>query len=118
MNKSGFAKYFHRTMLLLATYIAVLAFTGYSGNSTVVGTARQATSPRTRSPINNDWRFTKRDPPNNQTSLPYGTVKSWILPAGNDFLMDPTKRAKRPEGNPGADVAYITASYDDTSWQK
>jgi len=68
--------------------------------------------------INNDWRFIRGDPPNNSTSLLYSTVKSWILPTGNDFLKNPAKRSRRPEGNLGDGVDCIAAGYDDTSWQK
>ncbi len=91
-------------------FILALTFTGHSGGS--------ATAPRTRLLINNDWRFTKGDPPGADTSLQYNAVKAWILPAGNDFLKDPRKRAQRPEGNPGDNVPYAAAGYDDTSWRK
>ncbi len=92
-----------------------MAFTGYSGNSTAIGAA----SPRTRLLINDDWRFTKGDPQNNHTSLLlYSAVKSWVLPAGNGFLKDPSRRAKRPEGNLGDDMAYIAPEFDDSSWRR
>ena len=112
----------------LATCLIALAFTTYSGTSNIQGAAAQTPSPRTRLLLNDEWRFTKGDTPNNTTSLLYnvlpqsaastGVVKSWILPTGNDFLKDPNKRLTRPDGNLGDDVAYAAAGYDDASWQR
>jgi beta-galactosidase len=97
---------------LLATCFLALMGTVHSSVSTDVG------SQRTRVLINDDWRFIKGDHQNNNVSLLYAVVQSWILPTGNDFLKDPAKRAKRPEGNLGDDVTYVASGYDDTSWQK
>ena len=117
--------YYSQAILLISACVLALAFAGHC----------EAASARTRLLINNDWRFTKGDPPNNTGSLLYdirpqpgrgsvsaelspAAVKSWILPTGNDFVQDPNKRANRPGGNPGDGVAYISAAYDDSSWQK
>lgn len=97
-------------MRWLAAFILALVFTGNSGNS--------AALLRTRTLIIDDWRFAKGDPPDKRTSLHYDAVKSWVLPAGNDFVADPAKRAKRPDGNPIDDVAYSTTNFDDSSWRK
>jgi beta-galactosidase len=75
------------------------------------------TAPRARLRLNEDWRFTRGDPPANTTSLAYADVKAWILPTGNGFVEDAAKRSQRPDGNLGGDVAYTAADYDDTSWQ-
>src|SRR5215510_15804565 len=81
---------------------------------------------RERILIDDDWRFTKDDPPGSTVSLLYDVrpqrtagrgpgaetaraaegpasniMKSWILPSGNDFLKDAQNAAKRPEGNLG-----------------
>ena len=40
------------------------------------------------------------------------------MPTGNSFLKDPQKRSKRPDTNPGDDVPYVAAGYNDASWQK
>jgi beta-galactosidase len=112
MNRLYFRKYHYCAILSLGACLLSLLFTGYSGS------ARKSIPPRTRISINEDWRFTKGDPPNNPTALLYDAVKSWILPAGNDFLKDPAKRAKRPDGNPGDGIACIAAGYDDSSWQQ
>jgi beta-galactosidase len=77
-----------------------------------------AASPQARLLINDDWRFTKGDSSDIKTSLAYTDVKSWLLPAGNDFVKDPAKRAKRPETNLDNAAAYAAADYDDASWRK
>jgi beta-galactosidase len=98
--------------VVLAACLLSLMFSGYSG------VAQPSASPRTRLLINDDWRFTREDTPNIQANLLYTVMKSWLLPAGNDFLKDPGKKTKRPEGNPGDGVPCIAAGFDDTSWQK
>jgi beta-galactosidase len=97
-------------MRKIAAGFLVLLFIGYVDAS--------AASPRTRLLINDDWRFAKGDPPSIKTSLHYSTVKSWLLPAGNSFRSDSTKRVERPDGNPGGDVAYAAPDFDDSSWRK
>ena len=108
---------YHCTIFSLATSLLVFAFAGYSGAFTAFGAAPQIASPRTRLSINHDWRFIKGDPPNIKTNLHYDAVKPWILPAGNNFLMDPARRAKRPDGNLGEDVPYTMKDFNDSSWR-
>lgn len=43
-------------------------------------------------------------------------LKPWILPSGNRFIKDPSKRFVRPDGHPGEDVAYVQNSFDDSGW--
>jgi beta-galactosidase len=133
------------SFLILATAIGVFALSAWSGTSTETGTSTQGASfrkapqsGRERLLIDNDWRFTKGDPPGATTSLLYDVraasgrrgnaetapavggsaiVKPWVLPTGNDFLNDVGRRAVRPNGNPGEGVAYIASSFDDRSWQ-
>jgi beta-galactosidase len=104
--------YRYHGIMLLAACLAVLAFGEYYGTSAEAGA-------RLQSLINDDWCFAKGDPSNNTTSLlDAAVVKSWMLPTGNNFLKDPVKWAKRPEGNVGEDVAYTATEFDDSSWQK
>ncbi len=44
-------------------------------------------------------------------------LKPWILPTGNPFIKDASRRYPRPEGNPGGDVAYVQSDFDDSHWQ-
>jgi hypothetical protein len=76
-------------MRLLAACLLALAFTGYFDASSIIGATGQTASPRTRLPINNDWRFTKGDPPESKTNLAYN--------AG--FFLN-GEHIKRPGGSP------------------
>jgi beta-galactosidase len=44
-------------------------------------------------------------------------LKPWILPTGNRFIKEPAKRFARPDGNPGGEVPYVQASFDDSGWR-
>lgn len=44
-------------------------------------------------------------------------LKPWILPTGNAFIKDPSKRYKRPEGNPGSNFPFVQHNFDDSSWK-
>ncbi|MBN1953280.1 MAG: DUF4982 domain-containing protein [Bacteroidales bacterium] len=43
-------------------------------------------------------------------------LKPWIMPTGNDFIMDPAKQYLRPEGDPGSDFPFVQAAFNDSSW--
>ena len=139
MRALSFEKKLSCFTMLIVVFLAVFEFMQYSETPVLFGAATQTTSLRTRQGINEDWRFTKGDPPNSTTRLLYDVrpapaggsaasegapsgsadvLKPWILPTGNNFLRDPSKRVKRPAGNPGADVAYAAADYDDSGWRK
>ncbi len=44
-------------------------------------------------------------------------LKSWILPSGNDFIRDESKRYVRPDGNPGSNFPFVKSNFDDSSWK-
>lgn len=44
-------------------------------------------------------------------------LKPWILPTGNEFIADATKRYVRPTGDPGSDFPFVQAAFDDSGWQ-
>jgi beta-galactosidase len=75
-------------------------------------------SPRSRTLLDQDWRFRKGDP-SGTTSLGYAssTVKAFVLPTGNPFLKNAQDRATRPSGNLGDGVTFIGETFDDSSWQ-
>ena len=103
---------------------------------------------RERVSIGNGWRFTRGDPAGLTTDLRYDVrppiedtgdgkvadarpdaavqvadgnaqvLKPWILPSANPFIKDPAKRHVRPAGNPGGDVSYVQANYDDSGWAR
>ncbi|WP_368565253.1 beta-galactosidase GalB [Pseudoxanthomonas sp. UTMC 1351] len=104
-------------------------------------------APRERLSINAGWRFHAGDPVGITTVLDYdvrpkvvrsedgkdadarpeeaekiaarseAVLKPWILPTGNAFIKDPARRHTRPAGDPGSDVAFVKASFDDSGWQ-
>jgi len=45
-------------------------------------------------------------------------LKPWILPSGNNFIKDPSKRHIRPEGDPGTHFPFVQGNFDDSSWEK
>ncbi len=73
-------------ILSVAACVLALAFAGHC----------KPVSPRTRLLINNDWNFTRNDPPDSAVPS-FGVAKPWILAVGNDFIKDPNKRAKRTD---------------------
>ncbi|KAJ0116362.1 hypothetical protein J7T55_007342 [Diaporthe amygdali] len=75
----------------------------------VVSTARE------RININHDWKFSRFA--SNPDSLSYDpTLKPWILPSANNFIVNGTKY-ERPSGTPpGSNVEYVQANFDDSSW--
>jgi beta-galactosidase len=44
-------------------------------------------------------------------------LKPWIMPSGNDFISDNTKKYFRPGGNPGSDFPFVQSNFDDSSWE-
>lgn len=105
-----------------------------------------AMAQRQRLSINDGWRFQQGDPADLKTDLRYdvrpevklradgadfdaGTIertevrsrddvlKPYILPTGNVFIRDPARRYKRPVGDPGSDVSYVSADFNDEHWQ-
>jgi beta-galactosidase len=103
---------------------------------------------RQRLSLNADWRFQKGDPtgvnpndllydvrpaprasrerPAEFTEAPeklgpatHPLLKPFILPTGNRFIGDPTRRRfVRPEGNPGGNVSYVRRDFDDSRWSR
>ena len=45
-------------------------------------------------------------------------LKAWVLPTGNNFIKDPSKKYIRPEGDPGSDFPFVQGDFDDSSWEK
>ncbi|MBZ9646768.1 DUF4982 domain-containing protein [Sphingobium sp. 3R8] len=98
--------------------------------------------------ISRDWRFIKGDPVGITTDLRYDVrppiddvgdgkladtrpdeavkvdgggaqiLKPWILPSANPFIKDQAKHHVRPAGNPGGDLPYVQAGFDDSAWTK
>lgn len=78
--------------------------------------AAVADSPRERIPFNSDWRFVKGDPAGAE-DLSYTALKPWLVAGGREFLNVAAPMIGRPDGNPGADVAYAQPGFDDRGWR-
>lgn len=106
-----------------------------------------SSGPRESVLINDGWRFHLGDPDGKSAGLAYDirpevtdkkddkaadtmpteaektakasqpVLKAWILPTGNDFIKDPSKRHIRPAGNPGGDCPFVQKSFDDAAWE-
>jgi beta-galactosidase len=103
-------------------------------------------SPRERISINRNWSFFKYEKPTEADNLIYDVrpelesnaelrvadakpteaveieakqevLKPWIMPSGNKFIADPSKRHVRPDGNPGGDFPFVQASFNDQNWE-
>lgn len=110
--------------------------------------ASPTSSPRERILLDTDWRFHEGDPagatgldydvrpdvaqsadgkdadarPDEAAKVTAtdGTrvLKPWILPTANLLIRDPAKHHVRPAGNPGGDVSFVQAGFDDSGWQR
>jgi beta-galactosidase len=70
---------------------------------------------RERISINRGWRFSRFT--SNPDSLSYNTLKPWILPSGNDFIINGTKKERPAEEPPSGNVTCMQASFDDGGWE-
>ncbi|EEU33776.1 uncharacterized protein NECHADRAFT_56078 [Fusarium vanettenii 77-13-4] len=93
---------------------------------TVLITDTQATSvPRQRINLNKGWRFWRSVP--NPDGVIYDhlpnqienatVLKPWILPSGNEFIMDKSRHHKRPDGDPEIDIPFVQSTYQDDDWE-
>ncbi|HEY4305220.1 MAG TPA: beta-galactosidase GalB [Gemmatimonadaceae bacterium] len=72
-------------------------------------------SPRSRVSLDSGWRF--RIDGGSNPSLSYDALKPWILPSGNAFVADASKRFAAPPEPFTRDIAYMRGDFDDRSWQ-
>jgi len=103
---------------------------------------------RERISIDADWRFHRGDPAGIDGKLDYDVrpallagvdgknadarpeeaqkivspartvLKPWILPTANPLIADAAHRHVRPAGDPGGDVAFVQAGFDDSAWRR
>lgn len=128
--------------LMLA--LALLAASGVAA----AALAQTPPSPRERLSLDADWRFHRGDAPGVGDTLDYDVrpdversadgkvadarpdaadrvaprtrpvLKPWILPTGNAFIANPAQRHRRPPGDPGSEVAFVRAEFDDSAWTR
>ncbi len=97
--------------------------------------------------LNDKWRFYAGDPPDavgldydirpkveksadgkaadarpeaadGQPATSVAVLKPWILPTANPFIRDPARHHVRPAGDPGSDVSFVKAGFDDSHWRQ
>ena len=44
-------------------------------------------------------------------------LKKYILPTANDFIKDPARHHRRPQGNPGRDFPFVQSNFNDRDWK-
>jgi beta-galactosidase len=74
-----------------------------------------ASAARDRSSLNAGWKFSRFT--SNPDSLSYNTLKPWMLPLANDFIINGGKHQVPSGTPPGNNVQYVQASFNDASWQ-
>ncbi|SPE62790.1 Glycoside hydrolase family 2 sugar binding [Verrucomicrobia bacterium] len=79
--------------------------------------AKAPSPPRERLSFNSGWRFVKGDPPEAGDKLAYPTLKPWLVATGAELSSEAAKTA-RPDGNPGSDVPYTQAAFNESAWRK
>ncbi|HEY5782407.1 MAG TPA: beta-galactosidase GalB [Lysobacter sp.] len=126
---------------------AVVALFFIGASAPLSSPASETAAPRERIPLNADWRFHHGDPAGNTIVLDYDTrptvarsedgkdadarpdeaekvaaraavLKPWILPTANALISDRTGRHTRPSGDPGEQVPFVQAGFDDSDWQR
>jgi len=81
---------------------------------------------RQRISINTGWRFSRTTV--NPDNVVYDTrpdisepglqvLKPWILPSGNDFIVDPLNRHSVPAKSPGSNISFVQQTFDDSTWE-
>jgi beta-galactosidase len=117
-----------RPSALLVSLVVFLDF------APLANSLQAQTISRERISLNDNWRFIKGDPTNitesllydirpparsdGSNNLPPQVIKPWILPTGNEFIADPSRKFVRPEGNPGRNVSYVQPGFEDSSWKQ
>ncbi|KAK4206177.1 glycoside hydrolase superfamily [Rhypophila decipiens] len=74
-----------------------------------------AASGRSRTSLNDGWRFSRFT--SNPDSLSYNSLKAWMLPLANEFIVTGTKNRATSGTPPGANVQYVQAGFNDGGWQ-
>ncbi len=81
------------------------------------GVCSETSVVRERININRDWRYQENDPIGVDSALHYFRLKPYLLPCANNFIIF-GKKHRRPEGNPGGNIAYVSSDFDDSGWRQ
>lgn len=139
MNCIKYRKVYYKNSFVLLLVICCLSNYSFAQNIT-------KNSTREKISINQGWKFYKYKSNEASDSLIYdirpkvtdnkdnipadskpteaveveaekSVLKPWILPSGNDFIKDPSKRYVRPYGQPGANFPFVQKSFNDDVWE-
>jgi beta-galactosidase len=55
---------------------------------------------------------------NEPAVAPRLVLKPWVLPTGNEFIRDPSRKFSRPSGNSPDVGAYAQPGFDDSAWRQ
>lgn len=119
--------------ILAARFLAALAvilLCAPQASSTPTSTPKRnisSTVNRERISLNSDWKF-KRFEENpdgltydirpDQANLTLSVLKPWILPAANEFIVDPDDQYPYPTAEPpGGNVSFLQKDFNDASWE-
>lgn len=81
------------------------------------GVCSETSVVRERININRDWRYQENDSVGVDSALHYFRLKPYLLPCANNFIIF-GKKHRRPEGNPGGNIAYVSSDFDDSGWRQ
>lgn len=132
---------------LLVVISIVICSAGAEAQNLVPDARSEQWSPRERISINSGWRFHLGEPPEASAELLYdvrpamdeaaenqtadakpqerakldgaerGVLKPWVLPTGNAFIKDATRRYRRPDAKPATNVPFVRPDFDDSGWR-
>ena len=78
----------------------------------------RAESPRQRIRFDDDWKFFRGDAPDAGDTLHYRALRPYVTAmSGNDLINACDAPRVAPAGNPGANISFVQANFDDHSWQ-
>jgi beta-galactosidase len=121
--------FYHKTCPIsgLIILVLLLLLTPQPGEASVSSNTQYDAPPpvRERISINTGWRFSRTT--TNPDSVLYDTrsdisgtglqvLKPWILPSGNDFIVDPANQHHVPAGNPGSNITFVQQTFNDSTW--
>lgn len=86
----------------------------------------QETTGRTQTKLATGWKFNRweKNPdgiiydyrPDLENLTDVTILKPWILPTGNKFIEDPSKRYTRPNSEAAINITFAQPDFNDTSW--
>ncbi|KAK4443655.1 glycoside hydrolase family 2 protein [Podospora aff. communis PSN243] len=99
--------------MIVLVHLVLLALVSWAA---AAAAAAAPTPGRVQTSLNEGWKFARFT--NNPDSLSYNTLKPWILPLANPFIVTGTKYPSPSGSAPGANVQQVQSSFNDNTWQE